>query len=297
MTLNLKPVDLDKVSAKNQAAIKWEERIVMPKWDGCFTIVMFDADVQPCAVMSREGTLVQSCDHFYDYVNNHGSFQNWMLDSHALDLKIAVLGEAWAPDTEFKDISGMYRRHRAQPELEFRVFDTVYWSGEWEAPYLFSPEPYSERVARSPDYPIFNRTGLSYSQTQELAKLYKYGMTGRDGAISADPDAVYIPSSGRAGEFIKFKPLASKALEVVGIEAAKGAVTGRDTVALVVRLWGGLTCKVGTGFSVADAAAWVAQPELIVGQTIEVTYMGIHAGGVLREPRYEGIRHDTKPEH
>lgn len=191
----------------------------------------------------------------------------------------------------------MYRRHSPQLSLEFRVFDTVYWSGLPTAPDLYSNEPYSERVARSPDYPIFNRTGLSYSQTQELAKLYKYGMTGRDGAISADPNATYKPGSGRAGEFIKFKPLASKALEVVGIEAAKGAVTGRDTAALVVRLWDGLTCKVGTGFSHEEAVAWVAQPELIVGETIEVTYMGIHEGGVLREPRYEGIRHDTKPEH
>lgn len=297
MTLNLKPVELDKLSAKTQAGIVWEDRIVMPKWDGCFTIVLFDDNMVCSNILSREGTTIYSCDHFADYVLDHGSFQPWLRESHQQDLRVAVLGEAWAWATPFKDISGAYRRHSAQPQLQLRAFDTVYWRGDFSAPELYSDEPYLQRLGRCPDYPIYVRGGLSYSQTQELAKLYKYGMTGRDGAISADPNATYKPGSGRAGEFIKFKPLASKALEVVGIEAAKGAVTGRDTVALVVRLWGGLTCKVGTGFSHDEAEAWVARPSSIIGQTIEVTYMGVHEGGVLREPRYAGIRHGTKPDH
>lgn len=290
MTLNLKPVDLDKVSAKNQARIKWEERIVMPKWDGCFTIVLFEEDGSPAGVLSREGTKVLSCDHFYSGLRLYDA-------KLSEQRRFAVLGEAWKPDTPFKDISGAYRRHTPQPDLQFMPFDFVWWGGDASAPKLYSELQYIERLRNLSTYPLYSRTGLSYSQTVDVAELYKYSMVGRDGAISADPWAPYVPGSGRAGEFIKIKPLASKALEVLEVVAGEGAVTGRATAALVVRLWGGLTCKVGTGFSTQEAADWVANPALIVGQTIEVTYMGIHEGGVLREPRYEGIRHDTKPEH
>jgi DNA ligase-1 len=55
----------------------------------------------------------------------------------------------------------------------------------------------------------------------------------------------------------------------------------------------GKTQKVSTGLTQEQADAFTADPALIVGQHIEVEAMGLTSTGLLREPRFKGIRTDV----
>ena len=287
--LNLKPVEFDKLSQKAQAAFKWEGRVVLPKFDGCFAMVCY-WNGKLDFIMSREGTEVTSMRHVYDQ----------MLELHPWIEKtkggVALLGEAWTHGIEFKKISGLFRRDANQADLGFVPFDVVdYTIDDKDMPVLTSELPYMKRLRKLGINPVIcagRAHAIDYAQ-----RLKNAG--GFDGAVVGDPDATYTPGSGRCGSFIKVKPLQSFTLEVVGIEASKGAVTGRDTVALVVR-FKETTCKVGTGFTPDEAAAWVADPALIVGKFVEVGCMAVYSGptGLMREPRMYGIRTDVlKPDY
>ncbi len=288
--LNLKPVEFSALSAKTQSAFQWEGRILMPKWDGCFAMVLF-WDGQPDMILSRDGSVVRSMQHVEQQVL---LTHPWISDEAG---GVAVLGEAWIPNTEFKDISGAFRRHANQPQLQLKEFDVVgYTPGADIADVgLYSHLPYHRRLARLGIAPY-------YIESEEHAKIYAQDLKnagGYDGAIVADPAAPYIPGSGKCGSFIKVKPLQSFTLEVVGVEVGVGAKTGRATAALVVR-FKGTACNVGTGFTPDEARRWARDPALVVGHLAEVECMAVYDGpdGLMREPRLKGWRDDvTQPDY
>ena len=287
--LNLKPVEFEKLSQKAQAAFKWEGRVILPKFDGCFAMVCFWNGKEDF-ILSREGKEVTSMRHAFDQlIESHP----WVLNTKG---GVAFLGEAWGQAMEFKKISGLFRRDANQAELIFVPFDIVdYTLDEKDLPVLASDSPYILRLVRLGIDPVMcagQGHAIEYAQ-----RLKNAG--GFDGAVVSDPHATYTPGSGRCGSFIKVKPLQSFTLRVIGIEAAKGAVTGRDTAVLVVA-FKGTTCKVGTGFTPNEAAEWIADPRLIIGHFVEVGCMAVYSGptGLMREPRYYGIRTDVlKPDY
>jgi ATP-dependent DNA ligase len=290
--LNLKPIDFDDLSAKAQAKVKWEGRMLLPKYDGCMALVGFWHG-QPDFILSRDGKPVESMDHIYDE----------LLEVYPM-LKSApggycFVGEAWVAGMEFKDISGTFRRKRPQPVLEYAVFDQVnYTAGADDLPILKSGLPYKERVWQLAQHARLCSTKIVLPiaitcTSKEHAESYARDLKAAgsyDGAIASDPDATYAPGNGSGAEFLKLKPLLSFTLEVVGFEASTGDKTGRPTGALVVRFKQG-TCKVGTGLSEAEQADLSS----FVGKMIEVACMGVYAGdiGKMREPRYVGIRDDV----
>lgn len=296
--LNLKPVDFDALSAKAQTKVSWLGRILLPKYDGCFAMVLF-MDGKPHAILSRTGEKVVSMDHIYDdllltypaLANTKGGY--------------AILGEAWNPGKEFKTLSGEFRRQYAQPQLGFAPFDLVRWApGGGAGPELYSPHSYVQRLALLQDArpvitkifppPAVNTLCQDAGHAERYAKVLK-DAGGYDGAIASDPAAGYMPGSGKCGSFLKVKPLLRYTLEVVGYEAGTGEKTGRATGAAIVRFKHG-TCKVGTGFSETEQA----NLQDFVGKLIDVDCMGVYAGdtGKMREPRYVGIRTDvTQPDY
>ena len=293
--LNLKPIEYDKLSAKRKADVKWEGRILLPKYDGCLALVcLWDGKLD--FIISRDGKPVTSMDHIYeDLILRYP----WMASTRG---GLCVLGEAWIPGTPFAEISGTYRRKRPQPSLGLAVFDVVeYTYDSADLPVLRDGRPYSERVGTLQDA----RAGLcnvfpplpvlcegedhAWRYANNLKKLVGY-----DGAIASDPYATYEVSDGR-GEFLKCKPLRSFTLEVVAVETGVGEKTGRATCALVTR-FKQTVCKVGTGLSEAEQA----NPEQFIGKLVEVTCMDVYPGddGLMREPRYVGIRDDvTTPDY
>lgn len=300
--LNLKPVEYSNLSAKAQAAIKWEGRYLLPKWDGCMCLIGF-FDGKPGFILSRDGKPVRSMEHIYDDL-----LRRWPSIATSKG-GVCFIGEAWIPGAAFKDISGTFRRHSAQPALHYAVFDLVNYGKEADngEPKLWSEWPYSKRLGWLRHF-IDQTTGGSaffvHPQVcEDEAHAMRYAknlkaLGGYDGCIASDPDATYTPGSGSSGEFLKVKPLQSFSLEVVGVAASTGEKTGRVAAALQVRFKGGV-CGVGTGFDNATAAAWVADPENVVGTVAEIECMGVYDGpnGMMREPRFVGFRHDAKADY
>lgn len=291
--LNLKPVEFDALGKKTQAAFVWAGRILLPKYDGCFAMVGF-FNGKPDFILSRTGEAVKSMDHIYEDI----LVRYPMLAS--LPGGLCLLGEAWMPGKDFAEISGTFRRQRAQAELGFALFDQVSYRKDEATglPLLFSSRPYEARVSElclmsrkvyNHAYPPLPIICESKDHAERYARNLK-DMGGYDGAICSDPDAPYVPGAGKAGEFIKIKPLQSFSLLCVGVERSTGEKTGRDTCALVTR-FKGTTCKVGTGLSESQQA----NPEQFVGKIIEVACMGVYPGddGLMREPRFVGVRDDV----
>lgn len=287
--LNLKPIEFDALSKKKTKTFSWAGRILLPKYDGCFAMVGF-MDGEPYAIWSRTGEEVKSMGHVYDLLL---AAYPWITRTRG---GLMVLGEAWLPTEDFADISGMFRRQYPQPQLGFAPFDLVPFKMGSGHPLLSSGDPYAVRLdqlvrpATHPGrlYVPAPTVTNTLEQAAELARHYK-ALGGYDGAISSDPNAGYYPGSGKDGEFIKIKPLLSYTLECVGYEADVGTKTGRPTGALVVRFKGGKRLRVATGLSEAQQA----DLKQFVGKLIEVEAMGASSKGLLREPRFKGVRTDV----
>jgi len=293
--LNLKPVEFDKLSAKRKAAVKWEGRILLPKYDGCFAMVCF-YNGKLDFILSRDGKTVKSMDHIEEdllvvYPNLANLRGGW-----------AILGEAWNPGKEFAELSGTFRRQRPQPQLGFAPFDIVPYvmDPDTDEPMLSSDLPYVSRLsfledARNVICGVCRPCHIiceSEAHALAYAKNYK-AMGGYDGAIASDPDAPYVVSDGH-GEFLKVKPLQSFSLRVVSIDISEGEKTGRRIGTPAVRFKNG-ACGIGTGFDNALAADFYAAPQDYIGRIMEVACMGVYAGedGMMREPRFVGWRDDV----
>lgn len=304
-----KAVDLDKLSSKAKKALAANQLwAISPKYDGCHAIVCF-SNGEYVGTWSRSGERVLSMDTtakqlLYHYVLPEG---NW-----------AFCGEAWDVGLPFNDISGMFRRHSDQP-LQFVPFDFVPFDG------------INISAGGAPKLGVHHSTGLPYQATygdrlnwlvhafeaapsrilhprpvmwegsldaalamatQQAQHNKASTISHYDGAVLANRTATYVVGEGADGAFIKCKPLMSETVTVTGTKPALGAKTGKYTVALEFQFNGG-TQYVATGLTQEECDLYYLQPEKIVGKRIEVEAMGLTSSGLLREPRFKGIRTDA----
>lgn len=265
------------------------------KYDGCNAIVK----VTPSGfdIRSRTNEVVRSCNHIGVNVK--------ALLSKRLERgeSFAVLGEVWRADTAFADISGMYRRHNAEPSLQFVVFDmlTLDEFEKGESARCFE-DRYNALFPYFRGFHPLDPVRLcetynpgSYGEPTVLAThLVKSG--GYDGAILRSPYGLWKAGSGTDGEIIKVKAAESYDLRVVDIEEGKGKYKG-TLGALVCKGPKGLV-KV-SGMCDAQRDAWWSTEqdgagERIVGAIVEVQCLGFTNLGSLREPRFKGVRFDKE---
>lgn len=300
-----KAVELAALSKKLQADIENHTYLLSPKYDGCHAVFLFDNGVFVGA-RSRTNEVVASMDHIGHELLELYPFLQWG--------KRAICGEAWMQHTEFSEISGIFRRQYPQPQLCFVPFDATYWRynqvddgwpvlGESMDPssgHQFDGHTYNERLGK-----LHNTTGVPRRKVlptgcvvleqgdaiwatavAEGKRLKQLG--GYDGAVLARADGLYRVGAGKGGEFIKVKPLISHTCKCVGVERAKGEKTGKNTLALIIE-FGDAFQKVSTGLTQAEAD----NPDQFLYKMIEVEAMGLTVNGLLREPRYRGIRTDV----
>ncbi|AQT27786.1 DNA ligase [Ralstonia phage RS-PI-1] len=262
------------------------------KYDGCNGILKLTPNGAGDVVQSRTGEVAKSCAHVIKAGRSvFGAFLE-------RGVAVAVLGEVWRPKTEFADISGMFRRHNAEPTLQFVSFDLLMLD-EFEngMSYRRFEDRYNAlhikaRGAHATDTIQLGATytpGSYGSATDMATSLVAEG--GYDGAILRDPDGLWIRGNGTDGQIIKVKAAESYDLRVVGVEEGKGKYKGT---------LGALVCqgpkghvKV-SGMTDAQRDEWWANPESIVGQIIEVQCLGFTNMGSLREPRFKGVRFDKE---
>lgn len=280
-----KAVELSKVLKKRQAVLAQPGYLdanyeAQHKYDGCAAVIVAGSKYREGAIWSRTGEAVRSMQHILDQV--------W-------GLGVVLLAEAWSPMLEFQQISGAFRKQSYDPErhLMAKVHDVLTYD---EFDNGVSAVRYLERVGRV-DYPAFqNMPDVSFAERYQpgsynSGKLLKHlteTLTGYDGLIQRDPMGLWKVGSGTTGEIIKRKRLLSFDLQIIGVEEGKDANKGR--LGAIVVDFKGKPLRVGIGFSnVCRESFWTAPP---IGLTAEVEAMDYSSEGLLREPRFKGLRHD-----
>lgn len=268
-----KAVELSKVVKKRRKTLEelGNEYMAFRKYDGCCAIL------KDGHTYSRTGELYQSLDDLAEFLQ--AEFPDWVF-----------IGEAWWPGPDqFNLISGEFRRHARSSRLTFRVHDCIpredFDAGECDI----------EFVSRSPDNwvgeymqgRIADATGWGkgkYGHPQaKCNELTDIG--GYDGLILRDPKGKWKVGSGTTGEIIKVKRKLSFDLRVTEVNTAVGEKTGRTVYKLVVD-FKGKSLGVGSGLP--------HDPDKVpkVGDIVEVEAMDYSSDGLLREPRFKGVRFD-----
>lgn len=285
-----KAIDRKDMSDKAVAAMAGKRYAIMPKFDGCHA-QFHVKDGRFLGAETATGDVVRSCDH----IGRHLAKVLPPSSRHTV-----VCGEVWSKRFQFAEISGMFRTHAPQPELDFVPFDML----EPQDPkVLEDPRPWEQRVHILKELydTLFNDFGqvfplgysmmTTYEGAVEYAKSLK-AMGGYDGAMLIDINAPYKVGRCRNGEKIKIKPLLECDLLVLGVELAHGEKTGKNTGALVCRYRDGKPVRVSTGLTQKEVDSMHEEPRVWQGRIVAVEAMGETADGLLREPRYKGIRTD-----
>lgn len=254
------------------------------KYDGCHMVVHTALGSDMGRAHSRTGENVQSCDHIVSACNQ------------VFGIGWVVFGEVWKPHTPFPEISGSFRRHAAQPDLKFVVYDIVP-----AAAYMAGVDPtsYDSRLKHlalnlrqlnfenSPLIEVAYYPPGTYMPQQLANQLVAEG--GYDGLIMRDLKAPWHMGVAKHGQLIKVKPVLSFDLRVTGVEEGEGKMQGM--AGNLVLDYQGKEVRAG-GLDFDTRRAWLENPASIIGQIVEVECIGITDDGSLREPRIKGVRHD-----
>ena len=280
-----KAIDFKNMSQKAKAAVNWSQGWIQRKYDGCAVIIRVLPDGTKTAI-SATGKPCVSIDHV-------------LARLRPMDKPYTLCGEALLPNRPFAESSGAFRRHSVQPALFVWLFDCAV-DGEEHRPYKERKALIYHLVSIDMDRGVGTVFGAVHSQYCEGPEnAQKWGMTYADdkptninrffcdGAIWRDPEAAF--EIGRSkGSIIKVKPLMECDLLVVGTEEGKGKYVGKIG-ALVCRYKNAKLVKVATGMTDSERAM---APAEFIGAIVSVAAMGETEDGMLREPRYRGIRTD-----
>ena len=286
-----KAVELDKVQKKLRPTEDQlrTEYLAQPKYDGCNCVVVKEANaVEHIRIYSRTGEEVLSAEHIKEAL------------AAAPFAPIGVyLGEYWHPTEDQPSVSGWFRKKDGTqyPQAFFVVFDFVS-IGEFDQG--FSDLTYLDRVGRLPPTlskiaecaaPFFLAESQGFLVDQELSPMEAAKMLCEngpyDGLILRKPSGTWTKGDkGTKGEIIKIKPTLTIDLRVLGVNTATGEKTGRDVFTIVVDLGDGKQQEVGSG--VPHERDKVPK----VGDLVEIEAMSYSKFGLLREPRFKGIRYD-----
>lgn len=275
-----KAVGIDKVVKKRRVDLEYMGKhwYAQRKYDGCCAVVTLRDGV--ATTQSRTGEPVRSFGQIEEELLHQ-------LPGH----NITLIGEAWWPGPgQFNLISGDFRRHGRSDRLQF-VINDILSNEEFDAGY--SGYTYAARQGRLP-----RMAGVSWSLVSNFTapdpqakcnELVDIG--GYDGLILRDPHGTWTRGNGTTGEIIKIKRVLSYDLRVIGWEPGKGKHEGRCG-ALVVD-FNGKRLSVGTGLTdqQRDNIAHYYRDDWH-GAIVEVEAMDLSSDGLLREPRFKGIRHD-----
>lgn len=267
--------------------------IAQPKLDGCNTVLIKRAD--GITIYSRTNEEVKSLDHIKVAL----SVLPGVTDG-------VYLGEAWAHDLTFPEISGRFRKQATTEktaQLQFVIFDYLTLE-EWDAGE--SRLNYGDRTDRIPEVlfhtsqakgaPVcvlqsFGRIAETWPGTtaQHVCnKLVEAG--GYDGLILRDPEGTWTKGdNGAHGEIIKVKQKLSFDLRVIDYEPGKGKHSGK--IGTLVVDFRGRHQGAGTGLRDSERSIRDFRDNWL-DRIVEIECLGVTEDGQLREPRLKGIRYD-----
>ena len=194
-------------------------------------------------------------------------------------------GELWLDRKAFQRTVSIVRRHDRSEQwrqIAFVVFDAPGVNEPFEARQKVLASHLRERRPRYARVLQQDRcTGLEHLQT-ELARIEALG---GEGLMLREPGSRY--EAGRSSTLLKVKTFHDAEARVVEHLPGRGRHAGRMG-ALLVKLPGGLTFSVGTGFT--DAQRRSPPP---VGSLITFRYQELTDRGVPRFPSFVRVRPDV----
>lgn len=284
-----KPQEVRNLSAKAQEQLDLGDGswVFQQKYDGCHCIVLVGVNV--VRIFSREGKECFSMPHIAEHFRVESA------------PNMVYFGEAYHPDKEFPQISGMFRRQKPQDDLHFFAFDAVTLQ---EFRTGSSPRAYIDRVkalkgianaaAKVIPAPIFSSAEAAITAAQYLRdnEGWVYGL---DGTMAKQTEGTWEAGVDRQGRQLKLKDVLSVDLEVAGVVEGEGKFKGM--VGALEVYWRGARVQVSGGKLTNDERDYYwSNRELLVGCIVEVHALGLTPDGKLREPRFQRVRDDkTEP--
>jgi DNA ligase-1 len=283
-----KPKETRLLSTKANKALELlpeSDWIYQTKHDGCSMMILVGVNI--VRIFSREGKECFSMPHVAEAIKNSSP------------PNMVYFAEAWHSNTEFRAISGEFRRGAAKAEgfLEAWLYDSVTLQ---EFRLGVSDRPYHER------YNDCKLVGLgsevvkmipSAEAVTTLAEMVEhirktYGLLYElDGYMKKQRNAGWSAGDDMEGRTLKLKDKISVDLKCVGFVEGKGKFAGMVGAPLVE--WRGAVVPVGGGKLTNDDRR---NPDRFVGKIVEVHALTITPDGQLREPVYQRVRDDkTEP--
>jgi bifunctional non-homologous end joining protein LigD len=231
-------------------------------------------------------------------------------------------GELIATDPNGRSDFSLLQHVREQgrlDELQYCVFDMLYWNGEdlRDLPLSQRREKIDAALAKLPPRgPIRLSDQIHSDSAQLIARVCNQHL---EGVIAKKIDAPYV--GARSDSWLKIKCHREQEFVVGGAAFLPGRGTGTFSSLLVgVKSGKGLRYvgRVGGGFNAEERAAWRARVDRLEQKTspfdrhpdkrsgeiwhwmkpklvIQVAFQDWTQDGILRQPRYLGLRQDRDP--
>jgi DNA ligase-1 len=133
---------------------------------------------------------------------------------------------------------------------------------------------------------------LLNSKTALMQMAEEIWSRGGEGVVYREFFAGYMPGK-RNSTMVKIKKGVSYDLKVAAVEEGKGKYVG-CVGKLICHDRNGKVVKVGSGLTDEQRKTWWSPwgYDEVVGKIVQIDAMAVSSKGVLREPRFKGIRHD-----
>lgn len=258
------------------------------KLDGVFAFAYVTTN--NCFIYSRTGEEYKSLEHLKGEL--------WEL-SQAAQMEIIIF-EAYAPGVPQPTISGWCRDTKKQhTEVDAYIHDIMSLEDFTDGDATLT---YGERV----DYlrSIFKTYAASHLHLIEQRIIYNDAAlnemataiwaSGGEGVVARPMFSGYAPGK-RNDTMVKLKQGVSFDLLVTAVEEGTGKYKNH-VGKLICRDRNGKTIKVGSGLTDRQRSDWWSPfgYDEIVGKIVQIDAMAISSKGILREPRFKGIRIDKQ---
>lgn len=268
-----KCLSMDKVKKEIQFPVYVSEKI-----DGVFCCAIKD-DEGKVHICSRTGEEYFSMEHLKPYL------EDIIYDDF-------VIFEAWVPNTPQPIISGYCRDTKNQHEELEAIVHTFVYGGMYD----LTMKAFSINAPALTTVPNANVSYLTHIEVNSMKELQEFvnevWERGGEGAvIHSLPHGIYYWGK-RNATMIKWKKGLSLDLEVVGVFSGSGKYAG-TLGGLLCRYKDNKTVRV-SGMTDKQRHEWWKNPDLIIGEIVEVEAMCESSKGLLREPRFKSIRYDKE---
>lgn len=254
------------------------------KLDGVFAFaISLDNE---CHILSRTGEEYVSLDHLKEPL---------LALSKEIQCEVIIF-EAYAKGVPQPTISGWCRDTKKQHlEVEAYIHDAMplgeFAGGGFAESYYVRAEYLRLHMIQNPYLHLVEQRHITNEKALfDMAE--SIWAAGGEGVVARPEFAGYYP--GKRNQYmVKLKKGVSFDLKVVALEEGTGKYEG-CTGKLVCQDRNGKKIKVGSGLNDEQRRTWWSPfgYDCIIGKIVQIDAMAVSTKGVLREPRFKGIRLD-----